>query len=906
MLATKRPGDRGRGPSAVGSDRTGRETHRRVRRCIRLALLALLLAPGVRGAAADDAAWRARLAASDPLAVLEAVEDAGTKRDASASTALLDTGVATDAPAVAVACGRALALIEPTGPPLEALLAGVARAAKSKAPATLANLARVLGGWGSPAVDAALASLCLPPKPPAVQEEALHMAAAGGEAAAGGQPDTTAAIVAAMGSPVEAVRAAACDAAGDRRLVAATDRIATIVTKSPGGVDAAFAVAALERLGWTASVKSFVTSARRRRGPDADPSLRAVVRLSVPTDAPELRPLLRDRAPELRIAALLAVERMARRGTLAPALAPPAPEARDVALLLDDALDLVAADPDTEVRAAARRAVAAVGTADATRVRPRLAKWLGSTEEDVVLAALEAAGTVRDTPSFERCVELAIDAGAGPAVRQAAARAAGRIDPAAAVTRLSALAAPSGGSAATRSRAAWALGFVPDRAAIEALVARLSEAGSPAETSREVERALERLSGRRLGPVATPWVAWLARTPHPIPAPAAAYDRAELRRAVVAAGAPGVTAASERAVERGLLWMSAQQRGDGAWTGGPGAFQGYASWYTAYAVLAYTGAGYVERSGRHGETLRRALRYLQATQGPDGGPTGHFLMLGSGGVNAFLSERCFAPMWTAALVEAVAFGRCESAREGARAAIDFLDRVQVPGSGFARSSAGWQGTGQTVGSAWVAWATRAAESAGIPAPDRYRDGIDASIEAATTDATGFVEDPSDEARAHADPVGARMHTVVYTAAQPLPPSRRKPGVALREGAHTEMGVVVRTLASWPRWHPLLVGGGNYLREHPPRWLAWEGDGPVNALHSYWLWGAVAARALGGQVEREWGLRLTGEFVDRQRRSPPGLDGSWEGDGRRLTDQTDFYATVSIVLTLESGYRLRVP
>ncbi len=70
----------------------------------------------------------------------------------------------------------------------------------------------------------------------------------------------------------------------------------------------------------------------------------------------------------------------------------------------------------------------------------------------------------------------------------------------------------------------------------------------------------------------------------------------------------------DHSVDKGLLWLSRQQKSDGSFptrnTGNPGV--------TSLCIMAYLSRGHVPGSGPYGQTLDRALDYVLACQTPDG------------------------------------------------------------------------------------------------------------------------------------------------------------------------------------------------------------------------------------------------------------------------------------------------
>jgi hypothetical protein len=875
------------------------------RRVTLLALCLLVSAP--RHAAAEAAEWRARLFRSDPLEVLRAVEEVAARPDASASLALLECALATTEPSVAVACGDALRALGTSAWADAGTVAAIAQARRSREPARLRNLARALGGLAHPNNDEAMADLAGPRRPVDVQQEALHMAASMGAIDATQFPLTAAAIAKALDSPTEEVRIAACDAAGEWKLRGLASRLVEIGTQAKGDLDGMFAVLALERMGWRGGVKPFAAAATRGSGGPARRSgVKAIARLAGAVDVAELRPLLFGRVPETAVAACHAVVRMGEELASAAAANPGAPQALDGAAdLAKDLVALVASGSTEPERTAARNALTALGPASRGRVLAALPSWLDSSLEDVVLGGIEAAGVLGAVSLQDRLAGVVLDERAADSRRIAAARALGTMGAEAATERWGSLAS-SAAPGVRRRRAVWALGYVRDRRALDRLAELLEVFERDRDAVAEAERSLERLTGRRLGRSRGPWQAWAARTPNPFPVAVAAHDRAALRRDAAAGRLHGVTESTERAVERGLLYLARSQEVTGDFPGGPFAVTACETSYTSLAVLAFLGAGYAPGGGRHREAIRRAVRRIEGRQTADGaaapalgGPPSY----SASALNMVVSLR--TPLAACALNEVVAYGRDSTARHSARMAIDRLGAEQAPGSGW-RLQGYNEWTPQTAATAWALWACAAASVAAVPLPARFHDGAQAWLDGASTDVAGLQEDPADEGRPHAEPVGARARHRTHTSNRTMSVAQRLDASKFREISLADMGVVCRHLLGWPRTHPAMVGGGNVLIDHLPVWMDWEGEGPPVAwFYSYWMWGSLAAHVMGGRVERAWFDRMGPVLTDHQRNFPADVDGSWDFDDRRWSDRSVTYATACAVLALESGYRLGV-
>ena len=100
-------------------------------------------------------------------------------------------------------------------------------------------------------------------------------------------------------------------------------------------------------------------------------------------------------------------------------------------------------------------------------------------------------------------------------------------------------------------------------------------------------------------------------------APAGAPAAAPVAVTVNADGAPELTEAADRAIERGLQWLLATQNPDGSWTGKDGSV---AIGGTSLGLMAFMVKGHFPGFGRHGAALDRAKNYLltAAEKSPNG------------------------------------------------------------------------------------------------------------------------------------------------------------------------------------------------------------------------------------------------------------------------------------------------
>src|SRR6185503_1054420 len=77
----------------------------------------------------------------------------------------------------------------------------------------------------------------------------------------------------------------------------------------------------------------------------------------------------------------------------------------------------------------------------------------------------------------------------------------------------------------------------------------------------------------------------------------------------------GGTKETEAAVEKALAWLAKNQPADHSWKAPTEEFR---VGVTALSVLAFLGAGHGPASERHGDTVKRGLQVLVASQDADG------------------------------------------------------------------------------------------------------------------------------------------------------------------------------------------------------------------------------------------------------------------------------------------------
>lgn len=201
-----------------------------------------------------------------------------------------------------------------------------------------------------------------------------------------------------------------------------------------------------------------------------------------------------------------------------------------------------------------------------------------------------------------------------------------------------------------------------------------------------------------------------------------AGDRAE------GASRRGGSPEAEAAVQAGLRWLAAAQSDDGRWEaalygagrerrlGGTDRQAAGATADTAMtglALLAFLGSGNTHLTGKYRDNVRRGLDFLLGIQRADGSLAG----------NARMYEAMYCHGMAAfALSEAAAMSRDERLKPAVSRAVTFIVASQHPTSGGWRYQPGDPGDTSQLG--WQIMALRSAELAGMPMPQRTRDGIE--------------------------------------------------------------------------------------------------------------------------------------------------------------------------------------
>lgn len=327
----------------------------------------------------------------------------------------------------------------------------------------------------------------------------------------------------------------------------------------------------------------------------------------------------------------------------------------------------------------------------------------------------------------------------------------------------------------------------------------------------------------------------------------------------------GASSESERSVKLALKWLAANQESDGRWSAsrhgggfetktagrdreGAGARADTAM--TGLSLLSFLASGHTHRGGEYDTTVRRGLEYLIRVQRSDGG-------LG-GSAASFEYNYCHA-MATLALSEAYGMTG-DSALEGpVRRAVGYTLANQNASTGGWRYNPWDSGDTSMLGWQWMV--LKSAELAGIPIPEKTRNGVIRFLGTVTSGAHG----------------GLAAYRQGEAATRPM----------------TAEALLVRQLLGVSNESPAAREAGKYILEQLP------GQGEDNVY--YWYYGTLAMYQMQGPYWDQWNEALQRRLVSTQRTEGPAA-GSWDPDriwggyGGRI------YSTALSALSLEVYYR----
>jgi hypothetical protein len=327
----------------------------------------------------------------------------------------------------------------------------------------------------------------------------------------------------------------------------------------------------------------------------------------------------------------------------------------------------------------------------------------------------------------------------------------------------------------------------------------------------------------------------------------------------------GASSESERAVKLALKWLAANQEPDGRWNArrhgggyetktagrdreGAGARADTAM--TGLSLLAFLASGHTHQGGEYNASVRQGLTYLIRVQRSDGG-------LGGNAAN-FEYNYCHA-MATLALSEAYGMTGDPALEGPVRRAVAYTLANQNATTGGWRYNPWDDGDTSMLGWHWMA--LKSAELAGIPIPEKTREGVIRFLSTVSSGAHG----------------GLASYRRGEAATRPM----------------TAEALLVRQLLGISNDTPTAREASRYVLEQLP------GQGEDNVY--YWYYATLAMYQMQGPYWDQWNEALQRRLVSTQR-TDGALAGTWDPDriwggyGGRI------YSTALSALSLEVYYR----
>ena len=860
-------------------------------------IAALLLGPIT--AARAEGPTRSDLLATDPTDAFKSIEKAGASKDPAYAGTLLEVGIETTHPFLAVACGDALAAIGPKAAETVEYQRVLAKVLRVREPKPLTNLARVLGAYGDASVDDTMAFLCVGRHSVELMTEALFMA--GSLPVSKDRPfyKTVAAVGSALRSKQPEVVVAACSAARRIKDPTYVELLGPIARRSQEKYPGLYAVAALSAMGVRSGIGPYLHVLDGDIKPETrNAALKAVTDLSGPDDAEDLLGLMRATKKDYREAACIAFGLMAARGQMFGPKAPVTTTSQAVVdKVFERLLQIVSEDGDWEVRDAADRTLQRIGEPVRAIVEAKIPALVGTFDRDTNLTAIELAGFFGVKSTYRDLVKTAVFE-KDPALRMYAARAVSLVDPDAAIDEWKEATQKDHKGRAETLSALRAMGYVRTEKAYTTLLGYFGgkEKEWSEEIQAEVERSLERITAHRFGRRTDRWTAWYAKAKgkDPFHPHVARFDRTKNRREAVEKRLYGLTESTERSVESALQWLDRMQEPLGLWDGNAKNFQGIVACepaYTGLSLLSFLGAGYSSSGGKYHETVRRGVEFLMATQFYDGG----FPVTGGGDNSWIFAYLTGMAVW--GMTEAYAITADEDQHWPAQRGCDYLVRTQTPGAGWRYSVRAVET--DTSATSWVLMTLKSASMAGLHVPPKSMDGIDLWLEKACTDITGEEEVLEDLMSEYDKEVGGKR---VFKAIAGYRELSVKSAEGVRSTTMTPLAMVCRFFMGWKRSHPYMIGAANFSVEALPAWRQSPKGLPEVNWYFYWYYyGTLAMHQMGGRYWRSWNERIKQVLPSHQRIDPEDVAGSWDPE-TRVFGGGRLFSTTLACMTLETYYR----
>jgi len=308
---------------------------------------------------------------------------------------------------------------------------------------------------------------------------------------------------------------------------------------------------------------------------------------------------------------------------------------------------------------------------------------------------------------------------------------------------------------------------------------------------------------------------------------------------------------SEDAVDAALRWLYRHQEADGRWDGEKYEGANTDPGITGLALLAFLGAGHTETNGKYMGTVKKAVNWLITHQAADG-------TWGQGYESGLGYHHSIAGL---ALAEAYGMAKQPRTGQAAQKAVDYSCNVhQVEYSGWRYNAKQSPDTSVT---GWFVMQLKSAKIAGLQVPGTGFSGALAWVDKVTKP-------------------GAFPGLVAYQ-------EDRSPTHTM-----TAVGMLCRQFIGAQHDDPNLIGGASFLLQALP---AWE-----DCNFYYWYYGTLVMFQMGGDYWKSWNANMRDMLVERQRKGPESIDGSWDPDGAWCGQGGRVFSTAMGCLCLEVYYR----
>jgi hypothetical protein len=365
-------------------------------------------------------------------------------------------------------------------------------------------------------------------------------------------------------------------------------------------------------------------------------------------------------------------------------------------------------------------------------------------------------------------------------------------------------------------------------------------------------------------------------------------EKAGTRRFLEAGGSEE----SERAVQRGLQWLAAQQQVDGRWLIGnnvipPGIQVNLApiddTTTTALALLPFLARGETHKGSEDINTytkqVERGILYLMAKQKPNG-----HLASADGGMYTHA-------LATMALCEDLSMTNDPMLREPCHRAVQYILRAQHAEGGW-RYHPGMPGDLSVT--SWCLMALKSAQMAGMQVPRETSEKAAAFLKSMERPDQGYYyQRPGYSApEGHTQPIGSVMTAIGIVCRQYLQ-GQSTGGVA---NEHPRSGNMLRGV-------DILMKNLPQVMDKPP--IHHNIPRPRYVNYYYWYYGTYALLGVGGDEWKQWNPKVRDLLVSLQNQGDkdPALQGSWDPEGAQLLEMVGRNGCTALaLLTLEVYYR----